>query len=163
MPESTAEVARAYFDAFARRDAPGMVALWHEDGIDELTGVGIMRGPEEIGGFFAELFAALPDHEVVVERITADDQVAAVQWRSRATFSGAPLQGLEPTGEPFEQRGCDCLVVEDGLIRRNTGYVDGLETARSIGLLPPQDSALERGLYAAFNLRTRLRRALRER
>jgi steroid delta-isomerase-like uncharacterized protein len=154
------EVARSYFDAVAARDPDAMAAHWSPDGIDELTGIGILRGPAEIAAFFRSLFSALPDYEFVVRRVTAAAGVAAVEWRAHGTFSGGPLLGLEPTGRLVEQRGCDVVEVEDGLIVRNTAYVDGTETARSIGLLPPQDSAAEKALYGLFNAATRARRAL---
>ena len=58
-------------------------------------------------------------------------------------------------------RGVDYVELEDGLIRRNTVYYDGASFARDIGMLPPQNSMAERGLYGAFNGLTQLRRALR--
>ena len=152
--------ARSYFAALAARDADAMAAHWSPDGVDELTGIGILRGPAEIAGFFRDVIAAMPDYELVVARVTANDRVAAVEWRSQGTFSGGPMIGLEPTGRLVEQRGCDCVEVVDGLIVRNTAYIDGLETARSVGFLPPQDSAVEKLLYGAFNAATKLRRAV---
>jgi steroid delta-isomerase-like uncharacterized protein len=157
---SAEEKARSYFAALAARDPDAMAAHWSPDGVDELTGIGILRGPAEVAAFFRTLFAAMPDFEIVVARVTANERVAAVEWRSQGNFTGGPMIGLEPTGRLVEQRGCDCVEVEDGLIVRNTAYVDGLETARSIGLLPPQDSAVEKLLYGAFNAATRLRRRL---
>jgi len=39
----------------------------------------------------------------------------------------------------------------------NTVYYDGADFARQIGMLPPRDSALDRGVLTLFNTGTRLR------
>ena len=43
---------------------------------------------------------------------------------------------------------------EDGLLKHNTVYYDGLALARQIGLLPSEGSRTDRALQAAFNART---------
>jgi steroid delta-isomerase-like uncharacterized protein len=156
-------VARSYFEALAARDVDAMVSHWSPDGIEDIAGIGVLRGPHEVRDFFSSLNAALPDLEWVVERITGDTKVAAVQWRARGTFSGGQLLGLEPNGRQIDWRGCDCIEVEDGLIVRNTVYQDGLSFIRSVGLIPPQDSAAERAMFGAFNVATKLRQQFRER
>jgi steroid delta-isomerase-like uncharacterized protein len=157
------QVARSYFDALAERDARKMASHWDAEGVDDLIAFGIFRGPDEIRGFFDELFAAIPDAETTVERIVADDRHAAVQWRMRGTFSGGSFQGLDPVGKPVTMRGCDVLEVEDGRIVRNTAYSDGLDFARQIGMLPAQGSGVEKALYGAFNGLNKLRTAVEDR
>src|SRR3712207_1890860 len=88
---TTAEVARSYFDAIARRDPDAAAAHWSFDGVDDFVAVGILRGPDEVRAFFRDLFAALPDFELIVDRVTAEGRVAAVQWRSSGTHTGGPL------------------------------------------------------------------------
>lgn len=158
---SAEDVARSYFEAVAARDPDSMASHWSEDGVDDIVPLGPLRGPAEVRDFFGELFAAVPDAEMVVERISAGDRVAAVQWRLTGTFSGGPFQGIEATGRPVQLRGCDCVEVEDGRIVRNTAYYDGMAFARAIGMMPPADSSAERAMKSAFNGLTRLRGALR--
>lgn len=160
---SAEEVAASYFDATARGDAAAMGAHWHPDGIDDIVPLGIFRGPAEVEQLFSEIFAAFDPWEFRVTRITPGDRVVPVEWRISALFTGAPFQGILPTGRRIELRGCDCVEVEDGLIVRNTAYYDGAAMARGIGLLPPQDSGAERMMRGAFNGVTRLRGALRAR
>lgn len=138
------QVARSYFDALARRDAQGMASHWHPEGIDDLVAFGIYRGPDEIRGFFDELFAALPDAEAIVDRIVADERHAVVQWRMRGNFSGGRFQGLDAPGKWVETRGCDVLEIEDGRIVRNTAYSDGLDFARRSGCFRPRARASRR-------------------
>jgi steroid delta-isomerase-like uncharacterized protein len=157
------QVARSYFAALADRDARRMAEHWHPEGVEDLIAFGIYRGPDEVRGFFDELFAAIPDAETVVDRVVADDRHAVVQWRLRGNFSGGRFQGLDAPGKWVETRGCDVLEIEDGLIARNTAYSDGLDFARQIGMLPPQGSSVEKALYGAFNGANKLRKTLEER
>ncbi len=159
---SAEEVARGYFEAIGRRDAEAAVAHWHPDGIDDVAPIGVLRGQEEIRRFLTDLVAAMPDLEMVVSRITADERVAAAEWRLSGTFTGVPFQGIDPTGSTVELRGVDLVEVEDGRIVRNTAYYDGAEFARQVGMLPRRDSGTEKALTAAFNGATRLRALVRE-
>ena len=159
-PEQTAE---SYFAAISARDAQAMAGHWHPEGVEDFVAFGIYRGPDEIRGFFDELFAAIPDAETIVDRVVADQHHAVVQWRLRGTFSGGSFQGLDAPGKHVEMRGCDVLETEDGLITRNTAYSDGLDFARQIGMLPPQSSGAEKALYGAFNGINRLRTTIEDR
>jgi len=158
------EVGRSYFEAIDSRDADAAAAHFHPDGIDDIVALGVFRGPEEVRDFFREMFLAMPDATMKVERIVADHEVAGVQWRLAGTFDGGPFQGIEPTGKRVELRGFDALEIdEDGKITRNTGYYDGAAFARAIGLLPPQDSGVDKAMLAGFNAVTKLRKAVASR
>jgi glyoxylase-like metal-dependent hydrolase (beta-lactamase superfamily II)/predicted ester cyclase len=155
-----ARVARTYFDAVAARDLDGMVGCWAPGGSDNIAPIGALSVPEEMREFFTELFAAVPDMKFEVLDVVAARNHAAVRWHSTGTFCGGPFQGVEPTGARIDLEGIDLLTVEDGLIQRNDAYYDGTQFARQIGMLPPRDSAAERGITNAFNARTRLTRSL---
>jgi steroid delta-isomerase-like uncharacterized protein len=152
--------ARSYFDAVNRRDVDGMLEHWTEDGVIDLVPIGILRGQDEIAEFFREMFAAFPDAETTVARVAAGQNEVAVEWRMSATFTGAPFQGIEPTGRPLELRGVDMIEIADGKNVTNTAYYDGMAFARGAGLLPAQDSGAERAMRSAVNAATRLRRAV---
>ena len=160
MVENTA---RAYFDALGARDADAAARVWSDEGIDDVLPLGIFRGAKAIRGFLKELFTAAPDMRFTVERITADERVAAVQWRSVGTFTSGTFQGIEPTGRRVELRGIDCLEVVDGKIVHNTGVFDGAAFARQVGLLPPEDSGADRAIRAGFNTVTKLKRSVAKR
>jgi steroid delta-isomerase-like uncharacterized protein len=152
--------ARSYFEAIAGRDVEGVVAHWKEDGVIDLVPLGILRGHEEIAAFFGEMFAAFPDAETTVTRVAADQTHVAVEWRMTAHFTGAPFQGVEPTGRPVELRGIDLIEIADGMNVTNTAYYDGMAFARGAGLLPAQDSGAERAMKGAVNAATKVRRAV---
>jgi steroid delta-isomerase-like uncharacterized protein len=157
------EHVRSYFEAIAARDLEAVGGHWREDGIDDVVPLGVKRGRDEIVAMFRDMFAAAPDLETTVSRVVAGEKLAAVEWRMRGTFTGAPFEGIEATGKPIDLRGVDLFEVEDGQIVANSGYYDGADFARQIGMLPPQDSGAERAMTTAFNTVTRLRRAVNER
>jgi steroid delta-isomerase-like uncharacterized protein len=157
------EHARGYFDALARRDLAAVLEHWREDGVVDLGPIGMFRGRDEIAGLFGELFAALPDFEIRITRLVAGERQAAVEWRASGHFTGSPFQGIEATGRPVELRGLDLMDIEDGKNVSITAYYDGMEFARQIGLMPPQDSGTERALKSAFNAATRFRHAVNAR
>jgi steroid delta-isomerase-like uncharacterized protein len=152
--------ARSYFEALANRDAEAMAGHWGTEGVDDIVPLGPLRGQEEQKAFFRELFAAVPDLETTVTRVVAGEREAAVEWRMAGTFSGAPFQGVDPTGKPLDMRGVDLLEIEDGAIVAITAYYDGMSFARQIGLMPPRDSSAEQAMKSAFNAATRVRRAV---
>lgn len=159
---SAEQVARSYFEALAARDVDTACAHWAPDGIEDVTPLRVYRGVEEIRGFLTALTRALPDMEMTVTRVTADERVAAVEWRATGTFSGEAFEGIDPTGSAAQLRGIDVLEVEDGAIVANTVYYDGMEFARTIGMLPRKDSGAERAMVTAFNGATKVRALVRE-
>jgi ketosteroid isomerase-like protein len=66
-------VARATFDAVARKDPGGIVALGAPGYVDDFVAIGEFRGRDAVRDFFRELFAACPDLEMTVVRVVADD------------------------------------------------------------------------------------------
>jgi steroid delta-isomerase-like uncharacterized protein len=158
------EIGRGYFAAISSRDPDAVTSFFSADGIDDIVPLGVFRGPAEIGETFRELFAALPDIEFTVTRVVADHDAAVVEWRLSGTFDGAAFQGIEPTGKRVELRGLDHLEVnEEGKVTRVTGYYDGADFARQIGMLPPQDSGADRAMRTGFNTVTKLRREIASR
>jgi len=157
MQKTPAEVARATFDAVIARDLDGIVAPGAPGYVDDFVAIGEFKGQDEIRSFFAELFAAVPDFVMTVDRIVADDSTAVVQWHAAGTFNGGPFQGIRATGRRVSIRGVDVMEVQDGLIQHNTIYYDGASFARQIGMLPPEGSRADRAMLKMFNARTRLR------
>jgi steroid delta-isomerase-like uncharacterized protein len=154
---------RSYFEALAAHDFEAAASHFREDGVDDIVPMRVLRGRDEIARYFRDLFAATPDAELTVTRLVAGEREAAVEWRLRGTHSGAPFEGIEPTGKQVEFRGLDLFEVEDGQIVSNTGYFDGADYARQIGMLPAQESGAERAMKNAFNAVTKVRRAIDER
>jgi steroid delta-isomerase-like uncharacterized protein len=161
---SAKEVVQGYFEALNRHDLAAAADHLDPDIVEEITGVGILRGREEVRAFFDGLMNAAPDMRVITDRMVSEGDTVVAQWRMTGTFSGGPLfNGVQATGGRLELRGCDVIEVSDGKIVRNTAFQDGLELARTLGMMPPQDSPAEKAMIAAFNTATKVRQAVRTR
>jgi steroid delta-isomerase-like uncharacterized protein len=164
-PRTPSDLARETFKVlFDERDLSDPYRFWTDESVDHFLAAGqTVRGAHALTEFFRELFAAVPDWSVEIENTIDDgDRQAVVQWHGGGTFSGAPFMGIEATGRRVELRAVDVFRFDaDDKVEVNTVYYDGAEFARQIGMLPPRDSALDRGMLAAFNAGTRLKRRLK--
>ena len=151
---SARDVVNGYFEALGRRDVDAAAEFLDPEVVEEITGVGMLRGPDEVRTFFAGLMKAAPDMEMTVDRTVREKDTVVVQFN-----------GVQPTGGRIEMRGCDVLEVSEssGKIVRNTAYQDGMEMARTLGMMPPQDSPAEKAMIGAFNTATKVRLAVRDR
>ena len=64
------EKVRAYYEAMDNRDVDAMVALWADDGVEDVVPIGVIRGREELRAFLSGLFAAMPDARVFVYTVS---------------------------------------------------------------------------------------------
>ena len=162
---SLADTARDLFRMlFDERDLSDPYRYWTDDSVDHFLAAGeSVRGAQALAAWFRDLFEAVPDWSLTVESIVdGGDRQVVVQWHATGTFTGKPFLGIEPTGRPLDIRGVDVIRADaDNKVESNTVYYDGAEFARQVGMLPPRDSTLDRGILAAFNAATRLRRRLK--
>lgn len=159
---SPAQVASELMAAVGRHDLDALWERAHPDLMDDFVAIGEYRGRTQVRGFFADLFAAFPDFGIEVVSMVSDERCAVVQWRATGTFTGRPFQGVHATGRPVVLRGCDVMEFEEGKLRRNTIYYDGLGFARQIGMLPREGSSADKAMTAAFNAGVDVRARLRK-
>ena len=157
------DVASAYFDACNRRDVEAMEACWAPGGIESFPGVGELTVPGEWRPYFEAVFASFPDWRYEVLGTVREADRVAVHWRAHATFSGAPFEGLEPSGESGYVEGIDLLRIVDGKIVRNDVYYDSADMLRKLGVLPQVGSRGEQLVKRLYNLRVRASRVVRKR
>jgi predicted ester cyclase len=158
-PVEAADVARAYFEAVARRDLDAMTGFYEPGGTGELHGLVELTVPGTYREWFGSLFRAFPDFQMEILDVVGGGEKAAVRWRATGTFSGSGrFEGLDPNGAAVEIGGCDVLTIRGGRIHRNDAYTNAADLARQLGALPPQGSLPEKALTATLNLKTRLKR-----
>jgi steroid delta-isomerase-like uncharacterized protein len=156
-----AAIGKGYFEAVGAKDVDAMTAFWEPGAIDEIHGLVSMRAPDDIRDWFANMFRAVPDFQMEIVDLIATGDKVAVRWHMTGTFSGdAKFEGAIATGEKIDITGCDVLTVRDGKIVHNDAYMNGMQMARQLGVLPPQGSGQERAMIGATNVKTRLARKL---
>jgi len=161
---SSGAMMRQLFEAVAAKDIDGLAARWDEDTYDDFVALNkVVTGTVALRAFFTEYFAAVEDADFEIQAIHEHGDTAIGQWRLRGTFSGGPFNGIHPTGKPVDLRGIDVMRFEDGIVRSNTVYYDGLGFARQIGLLPADGSRADRVMLAAFNTVTGTTAAIKRR
>ena len=157
-----AELGRRLVEAVGRKDLDAVRPFWTEETVDVFHALGReVRGPQALTAFFEQTFAAYPDFRMEVLGAWGDETHATVRWRITGTFSGAPFEGIEPTGRRVELLGIDAMEFRDGKLVRNDVYYDGATFARQIGMLPPMGSPADKAMTAAFNATTALKKRLR--
>lgn len=140
------------------------MALWEEGGVGHIYGIAELVAYDSYSAWFRNFFDSFPDLRFEVIEITAEDDRAAVQWRSRGTFDGsAKFEGFEPNGKSIDVVGCDVLTIRDGKLTANHAYTNSMELARQLGAMPPQGSGAEKAMAAAFNLKTKATKAIQSR
>lgn len=146
------------FDVLNAHDAEALREVWATDGRERFP-ARTVHGVDDIVGWFAALFAAIPDLTLTMEAMAENDEGQVfVRWRLAGHHSGADYEGIAASGSPVDVDGVDQFTVVDGRITSNFVVFDQMQFARQIGLLPADGSRLDVGLRQAFNLVTRRRR-----
>lgn len=157
---TNAELIRWAFDVLNTHDVSPLKPYW-TDATRERFPNAMCVGAEEIGAYFEATFAAVPDFHIEIISLAEQGEDVFVQWRITGTHTGAKWQGIAPTGKRVDLDGIDHFVVRDGTVSSNFVVFDQLQFARQIGMMPPDGSAIDRAMKAAFNVQTRLRRRVK--
>jgi steroid delta-isomerase-like uncharacterized protein len=156
-------VVRRLYAAYNDHDLDAVLACWApRGGVEHLPLVGDMRVPDQLRGHLASFYGAFPDARVeVVHLVAGDDGQVAAQTRLSGTFTGTRFDGLRANDVHWTARMAEFFATEGGLITRMDAYMDNMDLARQLGLLPPSRGRLEHVMRGMFNARTAVRRAFR--
>lgn len=159
---SAADVARATLDALNAHDIDSMRACWSES-ITERMPDGTVSGADALAAYFQGLVDALPDVSMRYEAVVEDGETVLLRWHLTGTHTGAPFQGIAPTGKAVALDGMDHMTIRDGKLVENFVVFDRMQFAQQLGMMPPDGSGPEKAMKAAFNARTALMRRLAQR
>lgn len=127
------ETVTRYLAALTTRDSEGMDAFRADDYVLDLVQRDAFGqealSHEKARAFWPSWFASFPEMDYQVTRTLAAEAVVATQWAFMGTNSGrltAPVFGrdIEATGKTIRFRGISIYDVRDGLILRETLYID---------------------------------------
>ena len=128
------QIAQCYFDAWNRRDAEALVAMFGKGGTysDPSAGEGLVG--ESIATYAKNMWSVFPDLAFDIRSLGhTEEGIVAVQWLMRATNTGS-FRGLPPTGRAVVLAGADFIQVEGDKIRSVQGYFDTKVVPEQLGL-----------------------------
>jgi steroid delta-isomerase-like uncharacterized protein len=125
---------------------------------------GPVRGRKELVKFINALATSYPDLKItrVSDPIPSQQEPLAI---ARYTMTGTltrlwPYTNMAATGQAMSIRCIDEWRFRDGLLAHNVTIYDCLDTARQLGIVPPQGTVLAKAMNRMQHLRAR---RLRER
>jgi predicted ester cyclase len=160
MPTST-ETALKVFEGINAHDTTALRAVWAAD-VRERMPDGTFHGPDALAAHFEGLFASMPDFHMEVIGHVEDGETVFVRWVLTGTHTGAAFSGIERTGASIRLDGMDQFTIRDGKVAENFVVFDQMDVGRQLGLLPPDGSAADRALKAAFNAKTKVVDTIRQ-
>jgi len=155
------DIALAVFEGINAHDTGALRETWAPDVTERFPDT-TCHGPDELAQHFEGLFASMPDLRMEVVSHVEDGETVFVRWVLTGTHTGEPFAGIERTGASIRLDGMDQFTIRDGKVAENFVVFDQMEVGRQLGLLPPDGSAADRALKAAFNAKTKIAGAIRE-
>jgi steroid delta-isomerase-like uncharacterized protein len=155
---TNADLVRWSFDALNRQDLDALRQFWSADTVERFPDR-TAHGADDIAAYFQEVFDGIEGFHLEIVALAAEGEDVFVQWRLTGRHTG-PLVGIAPTRKELAIDGMDHFVVRDGKVVSNFVVYDQFQYARQLGLLPPDGSRADRGMKAAFNAQTAVRRRL---
>lgn len=132
MP-SALDVVSEYVAALAARDTAKIHSLHSPDFVLDWVYADAFENPprsaEETKAFWPSWFAGFPEMDYEVTRTIAAEEVVVTEWIFTGTNTG-PLappvfeERRKPTGRTIRFRGVSIYDVSEGLIQRETTYID---------------------------------------
>jgi steroid delta-isomerase-like uncharacterized protein len=132
-PPASLLLVAQYADALAAQDSDAMAALrapdYELDYVHLDAFAGRPQSAQEMAAFWPAWFAGFPEIDFEITRTIAAESVVVIQWVFSGTQSGAlELQifgrEIEPTGRTIRLRGVGVYDIREGLILRETLYLD---------------------------------------
>jgi predicted ester cyclase len=127
------QVVAQYAAALAARDSTGMSVLRTPDFRLDYVHLDAFEGEplsaQETESFWPAWFTGFPEMDFEITRTIAAETVVVVQWTFTGTNKGALVpqvfgRAIEPTGRTVRLRGLSVYDVSEGLIQRETLYLD---------------------------------------
>jgi steroid delta-isomerase-like uncharacterized protein len=151
--EANAQLVRRMIDAVNRRDLEALDDIVAPDVVrhSAATAGVVVRSLDDFKAFLRTDFATVPDSEIEVKHLIAQDGLVAVHAIYAGTQMG-PMGPFPASGKPVEGPFLSFLRIEDGMIAEMWVEWDNLSMLTQLGHLPPPTPPAEqvRRLLADF-------------
>jgi steroid delta-isomerase-like uncharacterized protein len=123
--DANVAVARAYVDAWNKRDTVAIDSLIGPNGIHDDLAEGFHgTSPAQVNGFMREVLKTQPDYKWTINSTFADGPRVAMEWTWTSTYTGPGPTGAIVKNFPASGRGASIVDVENGKIKQFTDYYD---------------------------------------
>ena len=128
------EVLYRFMDAWNRHDIDALGECYAEDAVLRDIALDLpFQGLDDMREAAVAYFAAFPDVEMIVRRVTVEDDRIVAEWHATATHGGE-FMGIPASGRKVEVDGCNVFTVsEDGLIETAITYWDVAALLHQLG------------------------------
>jgi C-1 hydroxylase len=139
------EVLYRFIEAWNRHDVEALGACYAEDAVLRDIALDMpFQGLDDMRDAAAAYFAAFPDVEMIVRRVTVEEDRLVAEWHATATHGGE-FMGIPATGRHAEVDGCNVFTIgEDGLIETAITYWDVAALLHQLGAAPEPSHRVER-------------------
>lgn len=149
------ELVRSAVDAINRRDVATLRRIWAPD-LRERFPTAECRSADDAAAYFEAAFAAMPDLRIDIVAMAEERDTVFMRWIMRGHHTGEAWSGIVPSGKEVVLEGIDHFVVRDGTLAEGFVVFDQVQFGRAVGLMPPDGSAGDRAMKAAFAARVKL-------
>lgn len=134
--QETARLARRWYEEYAEEKDLSVVDKYlAPDFVNHTPPPGIPNDRDGYKQVLTMYTTGLPDFQVFVEDVVAEEDKAAVRWRVKATHTG-PLMGIPASGNEVNITGMGIVHVRDGKIVEQWEIADMLGLMQQIGAAP---------------------------
>lgn len=135
MVRKNEAVAKAFIESLNSHDVTKFTSLFADTCVYEEVASGRKyKNRDKITIYIESTLSGIPDTKFETINIAANDSIAVVEWIWKGTNTvGWADMGIPATNKFFTLKGMSIMVIEDGLIRRNSDYWDWNSFIRGIG------------------------------
>ncbi len=129
-------IAKSFIEYLNSHDVGKFTSLFAENGIYEEVATGrSYTNRQKIAVYIGSTISGIPDTKFETINMMATNNLAVVEWIWKGTNSvGWAEMGLPATDKYFELKGVSVMVIENGLITRNSDYWDWNSFLTGIGV-----------------------------
>lgn len=143
MESEIRQLVNGWMEAWNAHDIPKTMSFYADNCVlYQAPQRSSLTGKNYIEARFNDLLQAAPDWNTKVNALHVVGNNAIVEITNTGTHTG-PFLGYEPTNNKFEFDTCIILNIQNGVIVKQTAYLDMATILRSVGLITIKEARPE--------------------